>query len=67
MNKDTILSLLRHAMTFGGGFLVAKGAISDTTLAQVIPAVVAVVGALWGATDEYLASKKAKPATPANS
>lgn len=57
--KDTILSLLRHALTFGGGYLVAKGLLNDTTLGTLIPAVVTAVGAVWGAVDEYLAAKKA--------
>lgn len=60
--KDTILSLLRHALTFGGGFLLAKGLLSDATLNAVIPAIVTAVGACWGAVDEYLAAKKANAA-----
>lgn len=60
--KQTILSLIRHGLTFGGGFLAAKNLISNETLAALIPAVVTAVGALWGAVDEYLAAKKeAKP------
>ncbi|QYM80273.1 hypothetical protein K0B96_06570 [Horticoccus luteus] len=62
--KDTILSLIRHGLTFGGGFLAAKGLITEPTLATLVPAVVAAIGAIWGASDEYLAAKKAK-ATPA--
>lgn len=58
--KDTILSLIRHALTFGGGFLVAKGLLADSTLATVIPSVVTAIGALWGAYDEYAAARKAK-------
>lgn len=56
--KNTILSLIRHGLTFGGGFLAAKGLISDETLASIIPVIVTAVGALWGAVDEYLAAKK---------
>lgn len=59
MQKDTILSLLRHALTFGGGFLVAKGLVTETSLGTLIPAVVAAVGAAWGAYDEFAAAKKA--------
>ena len=58
--KDTILSLIRHGLTFGGGFLAAKGLVSDDTLTALIPAVVTAIGALWGAVDEYLAAKKAQ-------
>ena len=67
MKKDTILSLLRHALTFGGGFLVAKGLVTETSLGTLIPAVVAAVGAAWGAWDEFTAARKAAAAaaTPA--
>ncbi|MBC8009959.1 MAG: hypothetical protein H7067_07670 [Burkholderiales bacterium] len=60
-NKDTILSVIRHVLTFGGGFLVAKGVVSDSALATLIPALVAAVGAVWGAADEFLAARKAAP------
>lgn len=59
--KDTILSLIRHALTFGGGFLVAKGLVSDTTLGTLVPAIITAVGALWGAYDEYAAANKKTP------
>ena len=58
--KDTILSIIRHTLTFGGGFLVAKGLLSDSTIATAIPAVVTAIGAVWGAYDEYRAAKAAK-------
>ena len=68
MHKDTILSLLRHALTFGGGFLVAKGLVSESSLGTLIPSLVAAVGAVWGAFDEFAAAKKAQavavPAAP---
>lgn len=58
--KDTILSLIRHGLTFGGGFLTAKGLLSDATLNAVVPAIATAIGAIWGAADEYRAAKKAK-------
>lgn len=58
--KDTILSLVRHALTFGGGFLLAKGLVSEDTLAALVPAIVTAIGAIWGAADEYKANKAAK-------
>lgn len=56
--KNTVLSLIRHGLTFGGGYLAAKGLIADDTLATLIPALVTAIGAAWGAVDEYLAAKK---------
>lgn len=53
--KNTILSLIRHALTFGGGFLVAKGLVSETTLGTLVPSVLTAIGAIWGAYDEWKA------------
>jgi hypothetical protein len=55
---DTILSILRHTLTFVGGLLVAQGLITDATVAQAVGPIVATAGALWGALDEYRAAKK---------
>jgi hypothetical protein len=65
-NKDTILSIIRHLLTFGGGFLAAKGVVSNDALATLVPSVVAAIGAIWGAADEFIAARKAaKEAEPA--
>jgi hypothetical protein len=58
--KDTILSILRHALTFGGGILASKGFISEDTATQAVGAIIALAGVIYGAYDEYRASKKAK-------
>lgn len=58
--KQTILSLIRHALTFGGALLVAKGHLSDSTVTELAGVVPTAIGAIWGAVDEYLAEKKAK-------
>lgn len=58
--KNTVLSLIRHALTFGGGFIVAKGYLSDDTVTQLAAAFPTFVGLVWGAVDEYLAERKAK-------
>ena len=55
--KHTILSVTRHVLTFGGGFLAAKGLVSEETATALVPAIVAAVAAIWGAADEYLAAK----------
>lgn len=60
MNKDTILSIVRHALTFGGGLLVTKGIASESIVETAIAAVITLVGAVWGAVDEHTAAEKAK-------
>lgn len=61
--KETVLSILRHALTAGGAALVAKGYVSDAGLTQIVGAVVALVGAVWGPLDEYIAARKARAST----
>lgn len=47
MNKDQILGLLRHILTFGGGLAVAKGLMNDTQSTELIGALITVVGSIW--------------------
>ena len=60
--NNTILSIIRHALTFVGGLLVTKGLISDGTANEVAGAVTTTIGLLWGAVDEYRAEQAAKKA-----
>ena len=55
--KDSALSVIRHILTFIGGFLVAKGWLSEAGL-EIVGAILAAIGVVWGAVDEYQASKK---------
>lgn len=52
MNKDMILGLVRHVLTFGGGFLIAKGFFDQAMLDAVVPAVLTLVGVIWSAVDK---------------
>jgi hypothetical protein len=47
MNKEQILGIVRHALTFVGGILVIKGIASEATTNEVIGAVMTAVGAVW--------------------
>lgn len=58
--KDTILSIIRHLLTFGGGLLAARGLLSDETIIALAAAVPTFIGLVWGASDEYIAAKRAK-------
>lgn len=57
MNKDTILGIIRHVLTFAGGILIAKGVADDATVTELIGGIITVIGAVWS-----ILSKK-KPAT----
>ena len=49
MNKDQIMGVVRHVLTFGGGFLVAKDWLDAGMLETAVGAVVALVGVAWSA------------------
>jgi len=52
--KDKILGLIRHALTFVGGYIVAKGIIDQAQIVEIIGAVMTLAGSIWS-----IASKKA--------
>lgn len=56
--KDTILSIVRHTLTAAGGGLVAKGLLTTPGLDTLAGALVTLIGALWGAYDEWKAAHK---------
>lgn len=52
MTKDSIFGVIRHILTFGGGFLVAKDIIPADQLDTVIGAIITLVGAVWSIADK---------------
>lgn len=51
--KDKILGIIRHALTFAGGYIVAKGLIDQTQFVEIVGAVMTLAGSIWS-----IASKK---------
>lgn len=47
MNWEQIAGILRHILTFGGGFLVARGIIDASVLPELIAAVITISGLIW--------------------
>ncbi len=47
MNKEKVLGIVRHVLTFGGGILIAKGIIDESTASEIIGGVITLVGAIW--------------------
>lgn len=45
--KEQTLGLIRHALTFVGGLLVAKGVLDEVTSLEIVGAVVTIIGGLW--------------------
>ena len=47
MNKEQVLGVLRHSLTFIGGLLVAKGLVDDAMVAELSGAILTLVGGAW--------------------
>lgn len=47
LTKERVMGLARHLLTFGGGFAVAQGYVSEADLPEVIGAIVTLVGVVW--------------------
>ena len=47
MNWEQISSILRHILTFGGGFVVARGWISETLMLEIVGVIVTIGGGIW--------------------
>jgi hypothetical protein len=54
--KDQILGLVRHILTFGGGFVVAKGLVDEATLTEVVGALMTVIGSVWSVASKNKAA-----------
>lgn len=47
MNMESIMGLVRHVLTFGGGFLVSAGALDAATLEVAVGAIITLAGIAW--------------------
>ena len=46
-NKEQLMGIIRHSLTFLGGIAVAKGYADDATVTQIIGSAVTLIGAVW--------------------
>lgn len=47
VNKEQVLGLIRHALTFVGGCLVANGVLTDAISADIVGSCMALIGTIW--------------------
>lgn len=50
--NDKIKGLLRHVLTFLGGYLVTKGIIDEATLSEVVGSIITISGFVWSWLDK---------------
>lgn len=58
MNWEMIQGIVRHFLTFGGGFLVTNGTLGQSDMEAGVGAVITIVGIVWS----VFTKKKAKEA-----
>jgi len=56
MNKEQVLGLVRHALTFVGGIMITKGLLDAGTSAEVIGAVMTLIGSIWSVVSKKQAA-----------
>jgi hypothetical protein len=47
MNKEQVLGIIRHTLTFVGGILIIKGVATEAMTEEVIGAVITAIGTVW--------------------
>jgi hypothetical protein len=66
MDQDTILGLVRHALTSAGGYLVADGLATSSQVSDAAGAIVILIGLAWSIWNkrQHAAAIKVALATP---
>lgn len=52
LTKEQSLGMVRHVLTLAGGWWIAKGAIDENTMTQLIGAAMTIIGFVWSYTDK---------------
>ena len=47
MTQERVLGIIRHSMTFAGGFLVMKGLGNEAIMQEITGATITLVGSIW--------------------
>jgi hypothetical protein len=48
MNKESILGVIRHILTFGGGLLVSKGiGLEEQMMLEAVGSIITLIGIIW--------------------
>jgi hypothetical protein len=52
LNKEQVMGIVRHVLTFIGGIVVMKGLVDETVVTEVIGSVMTLVGTVWSILDK---------------
>jgi hypothetical protein len=58
LSKEQFLGIVRHVLTFVGGFLVMQGLLDESLVVELSGAVVTLAGGIWSIVDKNKAELK---------
>ena len=64
MNTETVSTIVRAFLKWGGGYLIAKGITSDAQWAELSGSLATVIGIVWGIVAARIAAKNKQATQP---
>jgi len=55
MNKEQVMGIIRHTLTFVGGILLAKGVATEAGISEISGALITLIGAIWSVVSKKTA------------
>lgn len=52
LTKDQIFGIIRHTLTFVGGFLVMKGLVDEAAVSEIVGGVMTLAGTIWSVVNK---------------
>ena len=52
MNKEQVIGIVRHSLTFIGGLLIMKGIVDESTSNEVIGGIITLVVTIWSIVEK---------------
>jgi hypothetical protein len=52
MNKEQILGIVRHTLTFVGGLWVMRGVVEESIANEIVGGIMTAVGGIWSVVDK---------------
>jgi hypothetical protein len=52
LNKEQILGIVRHSLTFAGGMLVVFGIVEEGIISEITGSLITLVGLIWSVIDK---------------
>jgi len=60
LTKEQVLGIVRHALTFIGGIVIARGLVDETLVTECIGGALTLTGAIWSIIDKKVVTPAKK-------